>query len=262
MNRKALYPYVEKLCPKKEALGNHRLKKRSNHLLRENLTNECRFFINAKSPYGRHATEQRISMLNGLGKRSLDGFLALIALTLLSPLMLLIALLVKLDSPGPVFYQQQRTGYMGRRFNMYKFRTMVADADLLKSQYEHLNEHKNGSPDFKIKKDPRITRIGSFLRRYSLDEIPQFINVLLGDMRLVGPRPTSFAADTYHPDHLSRLLVYPGLTGLWQLSGRSDISFEERVSLDCEYILAQNPLIDLEILLKTPRAVMRGEGAY
>ena len=197
-----------------------------------------------------------------LTKRLIDSSIAAIALALISPLMLCIAILIKLTSKGPVFFYQKRTGYMGRRFNMFKFRTMVNNAEALKAEIAHLNQHENSSPDFKAKNDPRITKIGAFLRKYSLDELPQFLNVLNGDMRLVGPRPTSFCASTYEPHHLTRLAAYPGLTGIWQISGRSNIGFDGRVKLDEEYIAKQGPLSDLIILLKTPLTVIKGDGAY
>ena len=151
---------------------------------------------------------------------------------------------------------------MGRRFTMYKFRTMVADAENLKADLNHLSHHDAGSPDFKIKKDPRTTNIGLFLRKFSLDELPQLYNVFRGHMSLVGPRPTSFSAEKYNCHHLSRLASRPGLTGLWQVSGRSDVDFEGRVYLDTRYTQNQGPLQDIKILVKTPLVVLKGNGAY
>lgn len=194
-------------------------------------------------------------------KRWLDAAGALILLTLLAPLLLGIALLIKRHSPGPVFFVQQRTGYRGRRFGMIKFRTMVVNAEALKESLRHLNKHGADSVDFKIEDDPRVTPIGRWLRKTSLDELPNLINVVLGDMRLVGPRPTSFNAARYHSHHLGRLSTYPGMTGLWQISGRSDVDFDERVTLDMQYIQRQSPLQDLRILLKTPAKVLSGQGA-
>jgi lipopolysaccharide/colanic/teichoic acid biosynthesis glycosyltransferase len=185
----------------------------------------------------------------------------LIMLAAASPLMLGIALAIKLTSPGPVFFAQQRTGYRGRRFSMYKFRTMVANAEALKDSVRHLNKHGKNAVDFKANGDPRVTRLGAFLRRSSLDELPNLFNVVLGQMRLVGPRPTSFHAQTYHDHHFGRLGAYPGVTGLWQISGRSDVGFDARVALDEQYILQQSPLLDLKILLKTPAKVFSGHGA-
>lgn len=182
-------------------------------------------------------------------------------LLLLSPLMLCIAAAIKLTSHGPVFFIQERTGFRGRRFGMFKFRTMVVDAEALKDSLRHLNKHGQDAVDFKIDRDPRITRMGRFLRRMSLDELPNLINVVLGQMRLVGPRPTSFKATTYRDHHLARLSIYPGITGLWQVSGRSDIGFDERVALDMRYISQQGPLMDLKIVLITPFKVLNGHGA-
>ncbi|WP_123724657.1 sugar transferase [Pseudomonas protegens] len=198
-----------------------------------------------------------LSMTN----RLISALLASFILLLISPLMLPIALMIKLDSPGPVFFVQQRTGFRGQRFAMYKFRTMVFNAEALKDSVRHLNKHGPDSVDFKIDRDPRITGIGGFLRRTSLDELPNLINVVLGQMRIVGPRPTSFHASTYKDHHLVRLSVYPGVTGLWQISGRSDMDFDLRVTLDRTYILQQSPWLDLMILIKTFFKVCNGQGA-
>ena len=186
---------------------------------------------------------------------------ALAILLVFSPLLIGLALAVKFTSPGPVMFVQKRTGYRGRVFGMYKFRTMVANAEELKESLRHLNKHGADAIDFKIDKDPRITRIGGFLRRSSLDELPNLINVFTGDMRLVGPRPTSFNAYRYKDNHLARLSIYPGMTGLWQISGRSNIDFDQRVELDLSYIAEQSLLLDLKILLKTPFKVFSGHGA-
>lgn len=193
--------------------------------------------------------------------RYVSALTALILLVLLSPLLLFIAVSIKVSSPGSVLFIQQRTGFRGRRFGMVKFRTMVANAEELKDSLRHLNKHGKNSVDFKIDRDPRVTGIGQFLRRTSLDELPNLINVVMGQMRIVGPRPTSFHAQTYHDHHLPRLSIYPGITGLWQISGRSDVDFDGRVDLDMRYILAQSPLLDLKILLKTPFKVLGGKGA-
>lgn len=143
---------------------------------------------------------------------------------------------------------------------MFKFRTMVQNADELKVKYAHLNQLQ--WPDFKVADDPRVTRIGKFLRKTSLDEIPQIFNVLRGDMSLVGPRPTSFDVSTYDLWHTERLEVTPGITGLWQISGRSDLEFDDRLRLDIEYIETRSLWLDLKILLKTVGAVIRPRGAY
>ena len=226
------------------------------------ITLQAALFL-AENPHGEDLNvEEMVNALNSINKKRFDTVVAAIALFFLLPLLILISLAIMVESKGPIFFVQYRTGFMGRRFRMYKFRTMVENAETLKCSLEHLNFHARQSPDFKIKNDPRITRLGKFLRKTSFDEIPQLWNVIRGDMRLVGPRPTSFSADTYAPSHLSRLLVFPGLTGVWQIAGRSNVSFEERVRLDCEYILAHSAMLDLKILLKTPLAVFRGNGAY
>ncbi|MFJ2363229.1 sugar transferase [Pseudomonas sp. NPDC087697] len=193
--------------------------------------------------------------------RSVATLGALILLVLLSPVLLGLALVIKFSSPGPVLFVQRRTGYRGRIFGMFKFRTMVPNAEDLKESLRHLNKHGADAIDFKIDKDPRITGIGGFLRRSSLDELPNLINVLTGDMRLVGPRPTSFNAYRYKDTHLARLSIYPGMTGLWQISGRSNLDFDKRVELDLSYIANQSLLLDLKILLKTPFKVFSGHGA-
>jgi lipopolysaccharide/colanic/teichoic acid biosynthesis glycosyltransferase len=191
--------------------------------------------------------------------RFLDVLLSLLVLPILVPVLALCALAVCIDTPGAPFFRQQRTGRHGRRFGMYKLRTMVQNAGELKAQYAHLNELS--WPDFKIKDDPRVTRVGRFLRRTSLDELPQIFNVLAGDMSLVGPRPTSFAADTYSLWHTARLEVKPGLTGLWQISGRSELQFDDRLRLDIAYIRSRCLKMDLLILLRTVGAVFSGRGA-
>lgn len=169
------------------------------------------------------------------------------------------ALLIRLESRGPILFTQQRTGRGGRSFSMYKLRSMVPDAPALRQDLLYLN--RQSGPDFKIKDDPRVTRVGRFLRKTSLDEVPQLWNVLRGEMSLVGPRPTSFAAETYELWHTERLEVPPGMTGLWQVSGRGDIDFDDRVRLDIAYIAQRSLLLDLRILLRTIGA-LRGRGAY
>lgn len=199
---------------------------------------------------------------NSRTKRYLGASIALLILLVISPLMLAIAMAIKLTSPGPILFAQYRTGYKGRRFKMYKFRTMVADAEARKATLAAANHHAGKSPDFKVKNDPRITRIGGFLRKYSLDELPQLFNVVLGDMRLVGPRPTSFDITKYEENHLKRLTSPPGLTGIWQISGRSNIDFDQRTEMDAEYFRNQSLFQDLKILAKTPFAIIKGDGAY
>ncbi len=193
-------------------------------------------------------------------KRIFDVLVCLGSLPIVLPLALFLTVLIWLDDPGPVLYRQRRTGKGGKRFTMYKFRTMVRNADELKETYAHLNELT--WPDFKISDDPRITRIGRFLRKTSLDELPQIYNVLKGEMSLVGPRPTSFDVSAYSLWHTERLEVLPGITGLWQISGRSDVDFNERLRLDIEYIENQSFLLDLKILLYTVIVLFNQRGAY
>ncbi len=193
-------------------------------------------------------------------KRFLDIFVVLCALPVFLPLMLCCMAAIWIEDGRPIFFFQNRTGIGGRRFKMFKFRTMVTNAEELKKELAHLNELT--LPDFKISNDPRITRVGSFLRRTSLDELPQLINVLIGNMSLVGPRPTSFAAETYELRHTERLEVTPGITGLWQISGRSDIDFEERAQLDIEYLENQSFFYDIRILVLTVFAIVSKRGAY
>lgn len=193
-------------------------------------------------------------------KRAFDLVVTISGLPILLPIMGMCALLIWLDDRGPVLFRQDRTGKGGRRFGMYKFRTMVTDAEELKKEYANLNELT--WPDFKISDDPRVTRVGRFMRKTSLDELPQIFNVIKGDMSLVGPRPTSFDVSTYSLKHTERLEVLPGITGLWQISGRSDVDFDQRLVLDIEYIEKQSLLLDIEILIRTVSAVFRREGAY
>jgi lipopolysaccharide/colanic/teichoic acid biosynthesis glycosyltransferase len=193
-------------------------------------------------------------------KRAIDILCCLMIAPLALPLLVLVALLVYIDSPGKIFFSQLRTGKGGRRFRMYKFRTMVPNAEELKLVYAHLNELT--WPDFKITDDPRVTRVGKILRKTSLDELPQILNVLKGDMSLVGPRPTSFAPDTYRLWHTERLEVVPGITGLWQVHGRSNLDFDDRLKLDIAYIERQCLWMDIQILFRTVGQVFIGEGAY
>ncbi|HLE52959.1 MAG TPA: sugar transferase, partial [Anaerolineales bacterium] len=182
------------------------------------------------------------------------------ALPVLLLLISVFGVLIYLDDPGPIFFKQNRTGKGGRRFGMYKFRTMVTNAEQLKIKFAHLNELT--WPDFKITDDPRVTRLGGFLRKTSLDELPQVINVIKGDMSLVGPRPTSFDVSTYSLWHTERLEVLPGITGLWQVRGRSDVDFNERLRMDIEYIEKQSFWLDIQILFQTVATVFSQRGAY
>jgi lipopolysaccharide/colanic/teichoic acid biosynthesis glycosyltransferase len=196
-----------------------------------------------------------------LAKRFMDLFLVVITMPLWLPLNGIVALIIHFTSPGaPVVFKQLRTGKGGRRFYMYKFRTMVPDAETLKAKYAYMNELQ--WPDFKITNDPRITRVGRFLRKTSLDEIPQFFNILKGEMSLVGPRPTSFGPETYKLWHTSRLDVMPGLTGLWQIMGRAELEFDDRLRLDIAYIERASLWLDFNILLRTVTAVFESRGAH
>ncbi|HYW68844.1 MAG TPA: sugar transferase [bacterium] len=194
-------------------------------------------------------------------KRPLDVCASLIGLILLSPLFLVLAILVKVDSHGPVFFKQMRVGKDGREFEFYKFRSMVQDAEALKNKLMHLNELEG--PVFKISDDPRITPIGRFLRRTSLDELPQLFNVLRGDMSLVGPRPPLPAeVANYESWQRQKLAVLPGITCLWQISGRNHIGFTEWMRLDIEYIRRQSLGVDVKILARTLPAVLLRKGAF
>jgi len=194
-------------------------------------------------------------------KRVFDTTMALLLAILALPACLLIVVLVKVGTPGPVLFRQERVGTGGARFGMYKFRTMVENADRLLAEMPL--EGQINSVLFKQPCDPRVTPVGRVLRRYSLDELPQLINVLLGDMSLVGPRPPlPREVDAYEPDAVQRLRVRPGMTGLWQISGRSDLSWEQSLRLDLWYVDNWSPVLDLQILVRTFRAVFGGSGAY
>jgi lipopolysaccharide/colanic/teichoic acid biosynthesis glycosyltransferase len=192
-------------------------------------------------------------------KRVFDIVVSLALLPIVTLVVVAVALAIRLDSPGPIMFAQMRTGQHGNRFPMYKFRTMVENAEELKASLAHLNVLP--PPDFKIIDDPRVTRVGAFLRKTSLDELPQFFNVLLGHMSLVGPRPTSFSPETYDLWHTARLEVRPGITGLWQIKGRNETTFDERLRFDVEYINNMSLVYDLKILALTALSVARGSGA-
>jgi lipopolysaccharide/colanic/teichoic acid biosynthesis glycosyltransferase len=192
-------------------------------------------------------------------KRVVDLLMSFIGLVIFSPLMFAIALAVKLESPGPAIYRSLRVGKRGRTFPCYKFRTMITGADELKDNLRLLNQRHG--PFFKIADDPRVTRLGRFLRKYSLDELPQFWNVLRGEMSLVGPRPHPVEdCAQYTSEHCRRLGVKPGVTGLWQVSARQDPSFETSMMLDVAYIETWSFLLDCKILLRTIPAVLAGQG--
>jgi exopolysaccharide biosynthesis polyprenyl glycosylphosphotransferase len=192
-------------------------------------------------------------------KRMLDVLLGLVGLVVSVPILGLAALWIALDSPGSVFYSAMRVGRKGTKFRCYKLRTMVLDADSAKDELRPLNERSG--PFFKMENDPRITRAGVWLRRFSIDELPQLINVVRGEMSLVGPRPHPLDDfELYRAEDLRRLDVKPGVTGLWQVTARQDPSFETNIALDLEYIERWSLSLDFRILLKTPPAVLRAEG--
>jgi exopolysaccharide biosynthesis polyprenyl glycosylphosphotransferase len=193
-------------------------------------------------------------------KRVLDILFSALALAILSPVLLAIAIAVKLDSRGPVFYSSERIGKKGIVFRCSKFRTMVRDAEKRRGDVMHMNERDGVL--FKISNDPRITKLGRFLRKYSLDELPQFINVLRGDMSIVGPRPPiASEVKEYKLNHLRRLDVTPGITGLWQVQARQDPSFDHYISLDVAYIENWSLWLDLKIIARTIGVVFAGTGS-
>ncbi|MBN9503863.1 MAG: hypothetical protein BGO01_07115 [Armatimonadetes bacterium 55-13] len=194
-------------------------------------------------------------------KRGFDLAVSLVILAVLLPLFIILALLVKLTSKGPVFYASTRIGRCGKPFKFLKFRTMYQDAD--KRLGELMTQNEKDGPIFKMKNDPRITPIGRFLRKYSLDELPQLIHVAKGEMSMVGPRPpVPREVEQYDEFARQRLTVKPGITCYWQIQGRSNLSFEEWMELDNKYIQDMSFWTDVKILIQTPAAVLRGEGAY
>ncbi|MFL5735304.1 MAG: sugar transferase [Chloroflexia bacterium] len=225
-------------------------------------------------------TGDRDKPFNFYCKRVIDVSLAMLLLILLSPVILLIAIVIKLDTPGPVFFAQERVG-AGRRsregllsweirnFRMYKFRSMFHQADnsrheeYIKAWIAGRAEADNGTETkFKLTNDPRITRVGRIIRKSSLDELPQLINVLKGEMSLVGPRPVpTYEVAEYEEWHCERLAALPGMTGIWQVKGRSQVPFEEQVRMDIEYVRNQSPWLDLQLMLLTIPAVLTGRGA-
>ena len=217
--------------------------------------NELRFRVNHVGYFVAHRIGQG-------ARRALDVAVSLAALVALSPLLVSVAALIRLESPGPVFFAQTRVGKWGQLFRMYKFRSMVTDAEARKAALATSNEMEDGVL-FKMRADPRVTRVGRTLRKYSIDELPQLWNVLRGDMALVGPRPPvpSEVAE-YTIEDRRRLEIKPGITCLWQVSGRSEIPFHEQVRLDVDYIERHSVGHDLGILWRTIPAVLFGKGAY
>lgn len=196
-------------------------------------------------------------------RRTIDILATGLGLLFLLPVFLVAAIAIKLDSKGPLFFGQERIGEGGRRFRMWKFRTMVVNADALKDQLAAQNKNATDGVRFKMVRDPRITRVGRVLRKFSIDELPQLFNVLKGDMTLIGPRPPVWREVALYGNRaLRRLEVKPGLTCLWQVRGRSDLSFEQQVELDIEYIDRVKPAEEFRILLETVPAVVTGRGAY
>jgi lipopolysaccharide/colanic/teichoic acid biosynthesis glycosyltransferase len=195
-------------------------------------------------------------------KRSLDVFGSIVLLVLLLPLLTIVAVSIKLTSPGPVIYRQRRVGKFGRPFTMWKFRSMIRDAHEERHLHADRNHHTSG-PVFKIPQDPRVTRVGRVIRRLSIDELPQLLNVVRGEMSLVGPRPALPEEYEQCDEHIrQRALVAPGLTCIWQVSGRSDVDFLRWVDMDIEYIRTWTLRLDLKLLAKTIPAVLQGRGAY
>lgn len=199
--------------------------------------------------------------LNLIVKRAVDILFSLIGLLFIFPLFIIVGMWIKLDSKGPIFFKQKRVGKNGVPFNMYKFRSMVTNAEELKEKLMSKNEAKG--PVFKMKDDPRITKIGKFIRKYSIDELPQLLNVLKGEMSLIGPRPPLLNEVQQYDDYQWRRLgIAPGITGLWQVSGRSDLNFSEWVALDVFYIENWSIVLDIKIILRTIPVVLFGKGAY
>lgn len=211
-----------------------------------------------------HVERPVASLGRQVAKIAFDRTVGVLLCVLAAPVMVFVALAIKIDNPGPVFFRQRRAGASGRQFEMIKFRSMVVDAEAKLAQVlsDH-GGHDGNDMMFKQREDPRITRVGRLLRRYSLDELPQLINVVVGDMSLVGPRPPLMAeVEAYEPDAIRRLHVRPGMTGLWQVSGRSDLSWEDTLRLDLRYVDNWSIMLDLQILWRTGRAVFTGSGAY
>lgn len=211
-----------------------------------------------------HINEQQLNHQYGYRfiKRLFDIVASSVALVILSPLLLIIAICIKVDDPkGPVFYSQVRVGKDGKHFKMFKFRSMVTNADQLLEKLRAKNEVDGAM--FKVKNDPRITRVGRVIRKYSLDELPQLANVVLGSMSIVGPRPPLVSEVSEYTDYdKQRLMVKPGATGMWQVGGRNDVSFDEMVRLDLTYIQERSICLDLKIMFETVKIMIVPNGAY
>ncbi len=214
----------------------------------------------AVSPFADYIPEVHVP--HAFLKRLIDILGSGLVLLILSPVMLLIALLIRLESPGPVLFRQIRLGRYGKPFIMYKFRSMRCNAQELQPLIMHMNEKQGGA--FKIKHDPRMTRVGRFIRKYSLDELPQLFNVLKGDLSLVGPRAMApYDVNRFdNVEYYKRFAVPQGCTGLWQVSGRSNLTFDEWMRLDIYYVENISLALDIQILLRTIPAILKGDGAY
>ena len=213
------------------------------------------------APSTEYHIQTQTSSADAVLRRALDILVASLALLLLLPVLLTVALLIRLDSPGPILFVQKRVGKHGREFPVFKFRSMFTDAETRLGSV--LAKNERSGPVFKMRHDPRVTRVGRPLRRFSLDELPQLLNVLRGEMSLVGPRPAlPREVALYTPAQRLRLSVTPGLTGLWQVSGRAELSFEDSVFLDLEYVRRQSVWLNLVLLVRTVPAVLTGHGAY
>ncbi|QJD87180.1 sugar transferase [Cohnella herbarum] len=224
---------------------------------------EAELEIDSKSYYRYpNSSTPSIRIRQEIVKRSLDFVLATLGMFLLLPVFLAVAIAIKLEDPkGNVFFQQKRVGKNGKHFQMYKFRSMVSNADHILNQLLHLNE-VNGAM-FKMKEDPRVTRVGRFIRRTSLDELPQFLNVLKGEMSIVGPRPPlPREVERYSGYDKQRLQVTPGCTGLWQVSGRNSLDFNAMVELDLEYIRKRSIWLDIKLIFRTIKVLLGAKDAY
>ena len=220
-----------------------------------------RLRLNSYCLWKRYAWRAAVSWML-VTKRAFDAVASAILIVIFSPLFILVSLLIKLEDRGPAFFVQRRVGRNGKEFNMFKYRSMCVDAESKVRELTAKNQHAQGIT-FKIKDDPRITRVGKWLRKLSIDELPQLFNVLIGDMSLVGPRPPlPREVALYSQADRRRLAVTPGITCLWQIGGRAEIDFSGQVQLDVQYIESQNFWTDVKILLKTVPAVLMSKGAY
>ena len=217
---------------------------------------------NNSAALGNTRNSATYTALYALMKRTLDIVSVSVGMAVLFPLLAVVAILIRLDSKGPVLFGQTRVGKNGKHFTCWKFRSMYIDAEARKQQLLHLNERQDAIT-FKMREDPRITRVGKFIRKFSIDELPQLWNVITGDMTLVGPRPAiPDEVAKYSPEERRRLEVTPGITCIWQISGRADLPFQDQVRLDIEYVESRNLTKDIMILIKTVPAVLLAKGAY